>query len=631
MSGTLALASALAEMDRDALHALVAARRPYAAAGITDPIGLAAELLRPDSIQRAILPLDRGALHVLAQLAELPGTGGPRSAEPGTTAALTALGLVGAQRGEPVALPEVTEALQAALAEAGVTAAELAAGPAPREQNAATGDTGTWYSPALTAIGQSAEILRALAARPLKLNRNGTVAVAAVRALADATGIDAGVVPRALTALDAAELTAAQPDAQLLLTTAAARAWLAHDHRARWEQLAEALLAALPQALRRTLSEVPGRLAEANERIPHRFPLLPSAERAAATAYVEVAEQFGCTVDGVLSPPALALLAGDTAAARELIAQDTPGVAPGVYVQPDLSVVVPGPLAPADEAALAAISRPEQIGVASTRRISEGSLGDALEQGITPAAAREFISGLSLTGVPQPLEYLLSSRAERVGELVVHEHTGDEGRTRVAVARPELAETLLVDRALQHLQLMRGLPTADGAAQLFSRLRAEHVLSALADARYQPSSAVAGAAPDAAPAGSGPTGSEAAGSDSAGSESTGAASAGAAGSDPHPPTAATPVAPLTEALIALVDRVHTAARSEPGTGEFTRHLELAMRDKRPVRVTAEARGQVHEFTLLPVSVSGGRLRATDQLAGVERTLPVSMITAVEPV
>lgn len=619
MSGTLALASALAEMDRDALHALVAARRPYAAAGITDPIGLAAELLRADSILRSILHLERADLATLLHL--------DRDSESLSTAALsglTALGLTGVQQGAAIAIPEVTDALVTALAEAGVSAAELT-GPEP--ETAAVGvaaaepsaSTATWYSPALTAVGQSAEVLRALTARPAKLNRNGTVAVASVRQLAEATGIEVSAVTRVLSALNAAGLSAAHTDAQLLTAAAAAPEWLDRDHRARWQQLADALLAAMPPALRRTLTETPGDLASARARIPHRFPLLPAAERTAAENYTEVAEHFGCTVHGALSAPALALLAGDHAAAAESIARDTPDTAPGVYVQPDLSVVIPGPLAPRDEALLAAFSTPEQIGVASTRRISDASLGEALEQGITPEDVRAVVSRLSLTGVPQPLEYLLTHRAERVGDLIVHDHHGDEGRTRLAVARPELAETLLVDRALQHLQLMRGIPTADGAAQLFSRLRPEHVLSALADARYQPSSALAPAASNAA------TG-------AAAGPSTDTAAIALPGTETAPiATGEEAVAPLTEALTALVDRVHTAARAEPGASEFTRRLELAMRDKRAVRVTAEARGQTHEFTLLPVSVSGGRLRATDQVAGVERTLPVSMITAVEPV
>ena len=63
-------------------------------------------------------------------------------------------------------------------------------------------------------------------------------------------------------------------------------------------------------------------------------------------------------------------------------------------------------------------------------------------------------------------------------------------------------------------------------------------------------------------------------------------------------------------------------------GDLTRRLELAIRDRSPVRVTAVAGKDEREFTLLPVSLKGGRLRATDQQAGVERTLPVSAITAV---
>ena len=72
----------------------------------------------------------------------------------------------------------------------------------------------------------------------------------------------------------------------------------------------------------------------------------------------------------------------------------------------------------------------------------------------------------------------------------------------------------------------------------------------------------------------------------------------------------------------------SAVSDERGEGDLTRRLELAIRDRSPVRVTAVAGKDEREFTLLPVSLKGGRLRATDQQAGVERTLPVSAITAV---
>lgn len=620
MSGTLALASAIAEMDRNALRGVVAQRRPQTAGSIADPIGLATDLLRVDSITRAILPLDRNALRTLLLIAQTPS-----AADPATVEALAARGLVGADAGVPVALPEVTAVVSDALTATGFAPAQLmaeAAGdrsftPGTAEHAA---DTSSWYSPAFTAVGQAAECLRVLALRPSKLNRNGTVAVVSLRALADATSIDVASVSRIVTALGHAGLTAPRRDEHLLVVAEPATAWLRSDNRERWLTLAEAVVRATPTPLRAVLSATPGDLAAAAAAIPHHFPLLPEGELEAARAFVAVAEQLGLTVGGRLSAPAEALCGADLSAAHAIVAEQTPGQAPGIYVQPDLSIVVPGPLAPADEAILGAISRAEQIGVASTRRITDASIAEGLEQGVSPDTTRELFARISLTGIPQPLEYLLSARAQRLGDLVVDEYDGDGGRTRITVGRPDLAETLLVDRTLQHLQLTRsdsGAPAA-GAVVLLSRLRADHVISALTDARYHPTTSAAlenarrtlrPSQPDVA---------------------TAAIPIVAADPPPLPPTNPERTE-LNEVYTALVERVHAAARAEPGTGDFTRRLELAIRDRSAVQVTAEARGQEHTFTLLPVSVTGGRLRATDQVAGVERTLPVNMITAVEPV
>lgn len=635
MSGTLALASAIAEMDRSALRALVARRRPQTANSISDPIGLATDLLRTDSITRAILPLERAELRTLLAFAEHPETGDANQLAP-----LAALGLVGQESARWVPLPEVTAVMSEAIAATGLSVADLVAeDPAPQpgapgtstaETAALTGapptaDTGTWYSPAFTAVGQAAECVRVLTLRPSKLNRNGTVAVVSLRALADTTSINVESVSRIMTALGHAKLTSPHPQQQLLLASAFAPAWLAQDNRDRWLALAESVMAAIPAPLRIALASTHGNLGAAAAALPARFPLLPAAELAAANAYAAVAEQLGLTVSGQLSPPAERLYAADAAGARAVVTAQTPDAAPGVYVQPDLSVVVPGPLDPSDEAVLSAISRPEQIGVASTRRISDSSIAEGLEQGISPDTAHAFFARVSLTGIPQPLEYLLATRAQRLGDLVVDEHDGDGGRTRITVSRPELAETLLVDRSLQHLQLVRADHTPEPAGvtsapvRLYSRLRAEHVISALTDARYHPTTSAA---------------------------LTGAQSAPARHVDRvDTPTAAIPIVDvspatreedaladaLTEAHDALTERVYLAARAEPGSGEFTRRLELALRDRSPVRVTAESKGEVRTFTLLPVSVNNGRLRATDQVAGVERTLPVSMITRVESV
>ncbi|MGD9606701.1 MAG: hypothetical protein AB7V10_04370, partial [Leucobacter sp.] len=78
----------------------------------------------------------------------------------------------------------------------------------------------------------------------------------------------------------------------------------------------------------------------------------------------------------------------------------------------------------------------------------------------------------------------------------------------------------------------------------------------------------------------------------------------------------------------LAERVHAAAQQHSTAGDLTRQLELAIRERTPVRVTAVGPDE-RTFVLLPVSLAGGRLRATDQAAGVERTLPLRAITAVE--
>lgn len=645
MSSTLALASAIAEMDRDALARLVRARRPQAPSGVVDPIGLAAELLRPESIARAIAPLDRASIDALLMASDASD---PDPA-PAEVSALTELGLLGKDGSAPAALEEVTAALQEALGAVRPGMARFGTEPEDRAPDSeSTVDTGTWYSPALTAVGQAFEVLAALRDRPGKINRNGTTAVATMRALSEITGISVDDARRTLEELRLAGLTTPVPTEQALVVSAAATAWAGAPHAGRWISLARGVLASAGPALRTAIER---RLSASTQGadlratiadLPRSFPLLPEADLAAAGDFADLAEHLGLTVQGRLSPPALALLADDHDGADALLHEHLPGIAPGVYVQPDLSIVLPGPLDPADEIALARLSRPEHVGVASTRRVSESSLAEAFDRGWTAEDARALFERLSLTGIPQPLDYLLSSLASRMSDIVVSDFHGDEGRTSITVSRPDLAQTLLVDRSLQHLQLTRltraGAEVGAGAeadgtdapVTLLSRLRADHVFAALGDARYPAERGDFRAAaqetdrdPEAGP------GAEA---DSRRADSHGpTANAGPAADDPESPVAAIPVPDdLSPELSEMVDRVHRAARSDPGTGDFTRRLELAIRDRTTVNVTAEASGQTRTFLLLPVSLSGGRLRATDQAAGVERTLPVNLIVAVDP-
>lgn len=579
MSGTLALAASIAEMDRDALAALVRRRRPHAPASILDPIGLAAELLRSESIDRAVAPLDAPSLAALHR-------GG--GYDPGTHADLRAAGLVGIDEGSLASLDEVTAAVRSTLERLGIDAGDLDSPlPAPTRE---AGDTASWYVAALTAVAIAAEVLRALRAQPARLNRTGAVAVVSIRGIADATGIEVDDAAVSIRLLQGAGALVPDAAGAFLVWSAGAEAWLASPAPERWAALAETAVRELPTQLRGLLGRY--RLDEALEVLPGRFPLLPATTAGAADDFAAAASHLGLAVDGTLGEATRALLAGDRTATLAVATRDMPAPVPGVYIQPDLSVIVPGPLSAADEAVLAEISAPEQVGIASTRRITEASVTATLESGLGEAGVRDALARLSVTGTPQPLDYMLTSLASRIRNIVVHDHDGDEGRTRIEVARADLFETLTVDRALHHLQLTAG----EASGELFSKLRPEHVFAALGDARYTASLDAERDRPDLPPA---------------------------------PEPAESSSTQLPPELDQLVDRVHGAARSEPGTGDFTRRLELAIRDRSTVRITAAAQGKTHVFTLLPTSLDAGRLRATDAVAGVERTLPVSTITAVE--
>ncbi|WP_336659024.1 helicase-associated domain-containing protein [Leucobacter sp. USHLN153] len=612
MSGTLALASALAEMERDELAALVRARPPHSPGAIADPIGLASELLKTESITRAIATLDREHLAVLAADDAYAPEFSDQIAEE-----LLELGLLGRDRGAVVRLPEVTAALSDALAARGGALEDMRTDPVESEELPEI-DLSVWFTAALTAVGQAAECLRSLRDRPGKLNRSGSIAVATLKQLSEATSIEIDDVALVLAALRRAELVIPLTHDHLLVASARARQWLGLTHTARWIRLARAAHQTMPTELRTEWARAaadredaqPHSLSVLASSIPHRYPLLPSAEFENIEEFVRLSEYLGLTHEGRLTPIASTLLA--TGAIDEaVVARAMPDAAPGVYVQPDLSVVVPGPLDPENEASLAVLARAEHIGVASTRRISESSITEAYERGLTPAAARKAFEGVSLTGIPQPLEYLLESIGNRVGGIVVGEVDSDLGRTRITIARDDTAHALLVDRSLHHLQLQR---SGESETELFSRLSVDHVLAALTDARYHAS--LQDAAPRAEAL-------EGAVDDEAAADRRSARSPATRVSAEDGPAIPNP---LTE----LAERVYATARAVPGTGDYTRRLELAIRDRSLVLVTAEARGEERTFTLLPVALSAGRLRAADQAAGVERTIPVSMITGVEP-
>lgn len=206
-----------------------------------------------------------------------------------------------------------------------------------------------------------------------------------------------------------------------------------------------------------------------------------------------------------------------------------------------------------------------------------------------------------MSGVPQPLEYLIAGTAARYGALRVGaiRHDSDEyretgARSYVRSDDASLIATVLVDQSLSPLGLRKR--ESGRAASTFA---AEVLFWALNDARY-------------------PVAAE----DSDGS---------IAQLRRHRPLTAHPAVSEPACAELVRSLLDSADSSDPVSDEawLERKLELAIRTK--TRVTPTVRmpdGSEVELLMEPASLSKGRLRARDPRSDLERTLPLSSIVAV---
>jgi hypothetical protein len=268
-----------------------------------------------------------------------------------------------------------------------------------------------------------------------------------------------------------------------------------------------------------------------------------------------------------------------------------------VYLQHDLTVVAPGPLRPDLDQVLRAMAQIESHQVASSYRFSAGSIARALGAGYSAESIRSFLMGISATGIPQPLEYLITESSARYGLLRAGQVVTDSGEPAGSYVRSDdrsLLHTVAVDQGLSSLGLVFVSPL-----RLVSRFDLDTVFWLLADARY----------PVIAEAESGhPT--------------------TLVRPLPKPPAPAQPLHTVSE----LVNRLRgSGVQGNADTEEawLVRQLDVAVKTKSTVLVTVTMpNGSEVVFPMVPTSVASGRMRGTDQKAGVERTLPLASITQV---
>ena len=326
---------------------------------------------------------------------------------------------------------------------------------------------------------------------------------------------------------------------------------------------------------------------------------------------LEEAELLGVTGRGALTSWARALLADGEKEAQRSLAALLPDPLDHVLVQPDLTVVAPGPLQRELAAELAGVADVESTGGATVYRVSEASVRRALDAGRSASDLHELFRTRSRTPVPQALTYLVDDVARRHGRLRVGETTSylrcdDEG----------LLSEVLAHKRSGPLRLRRLAPTV-----VISDAPVTTVLEVLRTAGYAPAAeapdgALLLARPDSRRTPLRPRGSRYGEQAVLGEEQ-----------------AALSVSALRAGdLAARAARRAPVSTSRTATGDVLAFLQDAARERRQVWIGyVDAQGRSTSRVVEPRSVEGGYVTAYDHLRQEDRTFSLHRVTGVADV
>jgi hypothetical protein len=622
----LTLASRLRGLDDAALRRTIEIRA-VSAHGIRDFFDLAEALLNPAAVQAALSRLDRSTLAVLAITATEA-----RAEQPSPNAGTVDLDALAARLSEiggtPVATTDVAaraalldELMLARLSQDGVSvypavaeqlatwtslglpsAIELASVPAPSAL-ATVITTDSRFTDrlaaerAFAAVSSIAELVTELSREPVRELSRGGLGLPDTKRLSSVMGVELEAVAAYVATAARAHLIAHSTG--YWNETEAGEAWLLESTARRWAALAGAWHAALPADVRSILAHRPGVSWGEGLRsfVTWLYPAGGEWMDTRVTEFALDAELIGITAHQTTSPAGAAVLAEDLEGAVATIGASLPAEVGAVYLQNDLSIVSPGPLAPSIDARLRGLADVESRELALSYRISSTSVNRALAAGETAESLIDFLRTVSLTGIPQPIEYLIRESADRYGRIRVGEAPAPTELVRSYIRSDdgELLGTLAVDQTLGPLGLVRA-----EADRLTSRFTSDVVFWALNDAKYP------------------------------------VAAESADGEIVHlrrhqfarvlPPEA-------PDVALILVEKLRAADGGEDVAADawLARQLDSAIKSKQTVIVSiAMPGGVIVDYLLEPASVGGGRFRARDRRADIERTLPLSSIISITP-
>ncbi|MCV2395083.1 helicase-associated domain-containing protein [Actinotalea sp. M2MS4P-6] len=459
------------------LSTTLARRTPETLAALADVLGvpdpspeaIAAHLADPAAITELLDTAPAGAPAVLDALAWGPPVGrSPSRDAPGHTAVSWLLqhGLLAVGDPQHVLLPR-----EVALARRG---GRLRAEPPVRPRLEPTPVdpglvAGEAARHALEAVRLTAELVATWGRTPAPVLRAGGLGVRELRRVAGALDVDAGTAAVLVEVAGAAQLVADDGEEEpVFCPTTLADEWGSRGIGERWAELAGAWLASdrapwlvgtrddagalrsaldptnhrpwaarLRAAVLQVLADAgDGRLdpADVHAQLAWRTPRTAPTEHA-VRAVLDEAALLGVSGAGVLAPHARALLdlidgaveasgtdgrpdesdgwASRTADALEAV---LPAPVDEVLLGGDLTGIVPGRPSDRLSALLTEIAEVESRGAGLTVRFTEASVRSALDS----RTAEEILAALGAharTGVPQPLEYLVSDAARRHGQV----------------------------------------------------------------------------------------------------------------------------------------------------------------------------------------------------------------------
>ncbi|MDQ6741253.1 MAG: helicase-associated domain-containing protein [Actinomycetota bacterium] len=315
--------------------------------------------------------------------------------------------------------------------------------------------------------------------------------------------------------------------------------------------------------------------------------------------FLHEAELLGLTGSGSLTVMGSAVASGKPEEALAALHAALPRPLAHVLLQADLTAVAPGYLSPELTAELNLLAAAEGQGPATIFRFSAASLRRALDAGQDAEGILDFLARHSATDIPQPLRYLVEDTAARHGRLRVG--------TAFSYLQSEdemMLQELLQIPVLKHLGLVALAPTV-----LTAKSGAREVAAALRELGMAPAVLESdGGGPVKVP------------------------QSGPAVVQPGRASAREPaeedIAAQLSALRSKPSWVPAGPETGPQLGLET--LRQAIRLKKSVNISiVDSNGNHDQQVLVPLSVSGGRVRVYDPGREIERVVSIHRVMDVE--